>query len=234
MMTKDKLRKLNGDERLGQERESEYLGAEDIDVGAEPVLTIEGLYNGMVTLQRGKEKKDVLAFVEERVPGIRQVRPLIVNSTNRKTLRKLYGDAKASTLVGKRIKLYVDNHVRDPQDGGVTDGIRIRNIKNPAPQSVQQAPICERCGAALAPAFKMTPAQLAEYSRQHCSAVLCKECMLAFKEAQKAGEETEERIAASPAAPRNDSEDSAELGGRAMLAPTEENEEQEGLNDGAE
>ena len=37
MMTKDKLRQLKGDERLGQMRESEYLGAEDIDDGVEPV-----------------------------------------------------------------------------------------------------------------------------------------------------------------------------------------------------
>ena len=43
MMTKDKLRQLTGDERLGQMRESEYLGAEDIDDGTEPVLTIAGL-----------------------------------------------------------------------------------------------------------------------------------------------------------------------------------------------
>jgi len=40
MMTKDKLRQLSGDERLGQMRESEYLGAEDIDDGTEPILTI--------------------------------------------------------------------------------------------------------------------------------------------------------------------------------------------------
>lgn len=59
MMTKDKLRQLKGDERLGQMRESEYLGAEDIDDGVEPVLTIAGLWNGTVTLQRGKENKDV-------------------------------------------------------------------------------------------------------------------------------------------------------------------------------
>ena len=32
MMTKDKLRQLSGDERLGQMRDSEYLGAEDIDL----------------------------------------------------------------------------------------------------------------------------------------------------------------------------------------------------------
>lgn len=55
MMTKDKLRQLNGDERLGQMRDSEYLGAEDIDDGTEPILTIAGLWYGSVTLQRGKE-----------------------------------------------------------------------------------------------------------------------------------------------------------------------------------
>ena len=54
-MTKDKLRQLSGDERLGQMRDSEYLGAEDIDDGTEPILTIAGLWYGSVTLQRGKE-----------------------------------------------------------------------------------------------------------------------------------------------------------------------------------
>ena len=62
MMPKDKLRQLTGDERLGQMRESEYLGAEDIDDGVEPVLTISGLWNGTVTLQRGRENKDVLTL----------------------------------------------------------------------------------------------------------------------------------------------------------------------------
>ena len=145
MMTKDKLRQLTGDERLGQMRESEYLGAEDIDDGTEPVLTIAGLWYGSVTLQRGKENKDVLSFKEERVPGILQVRPLIVNSTNRKTLRKLFGDAKASTLVGKQIQLYVDHNVRDPQDGGMTDGIRIRPYK-PRVQKQEPVPPCTDCG----------------------------------------------------------------------------------------
>ena len=59
MMTKDNLRQLTGNERLGQMRESEYLGAEDIDDGIEPVVTIAGLWNGTVTTQRGKENKDV-------------------------------------------------------------------------------------------------------------------------------------------------------------------------------
>ena len=157
MMTKDKLRQLSGDERLGQMRDSEYLGAEDIDDGTEPILTIAGLWYGSVTLQRGKENKDVLSFAEERVPGIYQVRPLIVNSTNRKTLRKLFGDAKASTLVGKQIQLYVDHNVRDPQDGGMTDGIRIRPYK-PRPPKQEPVPPCADCEARSFPQWGETPA----------------------------------------------------------------------------
>lgn len=193
MMTKDKLRQLTGDERLGQDRESEYLGAEDIDDDVEPILTISGLWNGMVTLQRGKEKKDVLTFVEESVPGIRQVRPLIVNSTNRKTLRKLYGDAKASTLVGKKIQLYIDRKVRDPQDGGLTDGIRIRpfkpRVQEPAPPPV---PPCADCGQEIAPAMGKDARWLAGYTAKNYGVPLCAACAQKRKEAAQEAENMQE------------------------------------------
>lgn len=185
MMTKDKLRQLTGDERLGQMRESEYLGAEDIDDDVEPVLTISGLWNGMVTLQRGKENKDVLSFAEERVPGIMQVRPMIVNSTNRKVLRKLFGDAKASTLVGKQIQLYIDHKVRDPQDGGLTDGIRIRPHK-PRVQQRPPIPPCTDCGNPIQPAMGKPADWLAAYTTKNYGAPLCAECAQKRKDAAAA------------------------------------------------
>ncbi len=191
MMPKDKLRQLTGDERLGQMRESEYLGAEDIDDGVEPVLTISGLWNGMVTLQRGKENKDVLTFAEERVPGIMQVRPMIVNSTNRKVLRKLYGDAKASTLMGKQIQLYVDHKVRDPQDGGLTDGIRIRAHK-PRVQQRQPVPPCTDCGNPIRPAMGKPADWLAAYTTKNYGVPLCAECAQKRKEAATAEEPKKE------------------------------------------
>lgn len=201
MMTKDKLRPLSGDERLGQERESEYLGAEDIDDDVEPILTIAGLWNGMVTLQRGKEKKDVISFVEERVPGIMQVRPLIVNSTNRKTLRKLYGDAKASTLVGKKIQLYIDHKVRDPQDGGITDGIRIRPHK-PRVQEPPPAPLCSECGKEITPAMGRDARYLAAYTAKHYGVPLCAVCAQHRKERAVENEEA----AAAEEAPKTPEE----------------------------
>lgn len=191
MMTKDKLRQLTGDERLGQMRESEYLGAEDIDDGTEPVLTIAGLWYGSVTLQRGKENKDVLSFKEERVPGILQVRPLIVNSTNRKTLRKLFGDAKASTLVGKQIQLYVDHNVRDPQDGGMTDGIRIRPYK-PRVQKQEPVPPCTDCGNPIEAAMGKNAHWLAAYTTKNYGVPLCAACAQKRKEAVAAAEMQQE------------------------------------------
>ena len=185
MMPKDKLRQLTGDERLGQMRESEYLGAEDIDDDLEPVLTISGLWNGMVTLQRGKENKDVLSFAEERVPGIMQVRPMIVNSTNRKVLRKLFGDAKASTLVGKQIQLYIDHKVRDPQDGGLTDGIRIRPHK-PRVQQRPPIPPCTDCGNPIQPAMGKPADWLAAYTTKNYGVPLCAECAQKRKDAAAA------------------------------------------------
>lgn len=192
MMTKDRLRQLTGDERLGQMRESEYLGAEDIDDGVEPVLTIAGLWYGSVTLQRGKENKDVLSFTEERVPGIMQVRPLIVNSTNRKTLRKLFGDAKASTLVGKQIQLFVDHNVRDPQDGGMTDGIRIRPYK-PRVQKQEPVPPCTDCGQVIEPAFGKDARWLAARNTKKYGVPLCATCAQKRKDAaEKAAAETQQ------------------------------------------
>ena len=195
MMTKDKLRQLKGDERLGQMRESEYLGAEDIDDGAEPVLTIAGLWNGTA---------------EERVPGIMQVRPLIVNSTNRKTLRKLFGDAKASTLMGKQIQLYVDHNVRDPQDGGLTDGIRIRPYK-PRVQKQEPPPVCADCEKEIAPAMGKDARWLAAYTAKHYGVPLCAACAQKRKDAAVAAEMQREQEGAAEAQQSVDSPQESDI-----------------------
>lgn len=164
---------------------------EDIDDGTEPILTIAGLWYGSVTLQRGKENKDVLSFKEERVPGVLQVRPLIVNSTNRKTLRKLFGDAKASTLVGKQIQLFVDHNVRDPQDGGMTDGIRIRPYK-PRPPKQEPVPPCADCEGEITPAMGRDARWLAAYTTKHYGVPLCANCAQKRKDAATAAAASQE------------------------------------------
>ena len=165
---------LTGKERLGMNRDSEYLGAEDLDPTIEPVLTIDHIYNAMVTLQRGKENKDVITFREESVPGIKNVRPLIVNSTNRKMLRKLYKAVTAEALEGKRITLYLDPNVRDPSTGDRVDGIRIRPR---IPAAAKSEPIiCEMCGKPIQPFGQYSAEQMAQIAQERFGKKVCADC----------------------------------------------------------
>lgn len=175
MITKElqKMRPLKGDEKL--ERDSEYLGADDISPDIEPVLTIKNIYRGKVTLQRGPEVKNVLTFVEESVPGISEVRPLIVNSTNRQTLKKLYGQVTASVLEGKKIQLYIEHGVRNPAKNELTDGIRIRDKKPVAGKEVK-APKCSVCGKDISGMGQFSAEQIAKMTKDKYGKQMCSDC----------------------------------------------------------
>ena len=188
MITKDleHLKPLRGDEPLP--RDSEYLGADDLDSKVEPVLTIKNLYRGKVTLSRGKEVKNVLTFVEENVPGIAgEVRPMIVNSTNRQTLKKLYGQVTANALEGKQIQLYIEHGVRNPSNGELTDGIRIRDKKPTAAGAKAKAAVkCADCGKEIAGSGQFSAEQIAAGSKQKYGKCLCMECAQKAKAAMEA------------------------------------------------
>ena len=176
MITKElqNMKPLKGDEKF--ERDSEYLGADDIDTGKEPVLTIKNIYRGKVTLQRGPETKNVMSFVEESVDGISEVRPLIINSTNLQTLKKLYGQVTANALEGKKIQLYIEHGVRNPAKNELTDGIRIRNKKPSATGKAAAAPKCAVCGKDITGAGTFTAEQIAVASKQKYGKQMCIEC----------------------------------------------------------
>lgn len=190
------MKPMQGKERLGAFRDSEYMGAEDIEQGTEPVLTIKALYNGMITLARGKERHDVIAFAEETVPGsINQVRPLVVNSTNRKTLRKLYKATSAEALVGKKIQLYLEPNVRDPSTGDRVDGIRIRPR---IPSTAKPEPVkCSECGNVIQAVGGYSAEDIARINKGRYGRVLCAECSKKLAEAkpkeQEENKEAEEK-----------------------------------------
>ena len=178
------MKPMVGKERLGSFRDSEYMGAEDIEPNTEPVLTIKALYNGMITLARGKERHDVIAFVEETIPGmINQVRPLVVNSTNRKTLRKLYKATSADALVGKKIRLYLEHNVRDPSTGDKVDGIRIRPT---IPTAAKPEPVkCADCGKIITAFGNYSAEEIARINHGRYGRKLCAECSKKLNEQPK-------------------------------------------------
>ena len=201
-MIPDELKRmtpLKGKERLGADRDSEYMGAEDIDPETEPVLTIKALYTGMVTLSRGKEKKDVIVFAEETVPGIKTVRPLIVNATNRKTLRKLYKNVTADTLMGKKVQLYLEHNVRDPSTGDKVDGVRIKN-RIPTAQSASSAPIlCADCSQPITAVGTYSAADIAQINEKRFGRKLCAACSKKLAEQAKQEQpKQEEPVAEEP------------------------------------
>ena len=180
-------KRMTGNERLGADRESEYLGVEDFEPKSEPVLTIAALYHGMITLARGKEKHDVITFVEETAPGaIKTVRPLVVNATNRKTLRKLYKNVTAETLEGKKIKLYIDPNVRNPSTGEKDGGIRIRDYipkdGNHEPKVIK----CASCGKPITAVGTYTAEEVAKMNKSRFGKEICGECSKKLKEKQEA------------------------------------------------
>lgn len=192
MITKElqKMKPLKGDEKF--ERDSEYMGADDIDSGVEPVLTIKNLYRGKVTLQRGPEVKNVLTFAEESVPGISEVRPLIVNSGNRQILKKLYGQVTANALEGKKIQLWIEHGVRNPSKNELTDGIRIRDKKPAAAGAKAPAAVkCADCGKAITGSGNFTAEQIIKASKDKYGKALCMECA----QKRKAAAEEAERAA---------------------------------------
>jgi len=202
MITKElqSMKPLRGDEPLP--RDSEYLGADDLDGTIEPVLTIKNIYRGKVTLSRGKETKNVIVFVEEKANGIiGDVRPMIVNSTNRQTLKKLFKQVTASALEGKQIQLYIEHGVRNPSNGELTDGIRIRDFI-PKDGKKYAAPKCAVCDKDITPVSGFTAEQIAKNTKSKYGKQMCVEC------GQKAKAEMEakaaEAAAAVPAEPETD------------------------------
>ena len=185
---------MTGKDRLGANRDSEYLGVEDLEPGTEPVVTIAALYNAVITLQRGKERHDVITFQEETIPGsIKQVRPLVVNATNRKTLRKLYRNVTAETLVGKKIKLYIDPSVRNPSTGEKDGGIRIRDKVPTGANAAAEVHKCADCGKNIEGVAGYSAADIAKINKNTYGRELCAECSKKLKEKAKAAQEAKEK-----------------------------------------
>ena len=177
-----KMKPLSGKEKL--ERDAEYLGAIDIEKGTEPILTIKAIYRGDVTLGQGRrDRKNLLVFEEESVPGISIVRPMIVNNGNLKTLHNLFGATTAEVLIGKRIQLYLVHGVRNPGTGDKVDGIRIREKAPTA--AAYESPVCESCRKPITAVGGYTAEQVAELNVKRYGKKLCGEC------SKKLGEQAE-------------------------------------------
>ena len=163
--------------------EARYLGSWDVMDG-EIVLTIADFKEEMVEGDGGrKQKKCILYFAEQ------DVKPLVCNLTNRKTLARLYHTTDSTKLRGKLVKIGTD---QVKAFGGIHDALRIRNVVPTAPKQTapaKDAPKCAECGKPIAAAGGMNPEQVAQYTAKKYGKALCGECATKAASAAKDGAE---------------------------------------------
>jgi len=146
---------------------AELLG----NVGTERVVTIKDFdyMECFDSRTNSKIKKQAVAFEE--------CKPMILNKTNAKTLKKLFSpnEDDPKLCVGHKIVLYV---IACKVGGKETTGIRIKEFSEEK---------CADCGKAILPKAGKSVAELIEISKRNCGKQLCLACM------QKAAKEKENK-----------------------------------------
>lgn len=121
METKIISKKLKGENRHWRNYEDKsYVGAHNLEVGEEFLVTIEKFVGEeKIKTADGEKVKPVLYFRED-------VPKLILNVTNAKVVEMLYG-SHPEDWYGKQIQLYVAKGIKS--FGKTSDAIRIRDFR---------------------------------------------------------------------------------------------------------
>ena len=159
-----------------------FLGSWDLDElpGHKIALTIREIRDEKIPNGQGKEEVETVCYFVE------DVKPMILNVTNKKTLVKLHKTKDTERLRGKRILVQIK---QVKAFGDIYDALRIA----PTIPAETKAPAikCPRCGKPVEAAFGMKPEELIKYTKKKYGAEICAEC--AKKEAEsKKGDEIHE------------------------------------------
>lgn len=140
----------------------DYLGAYALDDGKDVILTISYVREEKVTGSDGKKDDCVVCHFSERV------KPMILNSTNMKTITKLFGTPYIEDWSGRRIQIGIE---KVKAFGDVVDALRVRKFI-PA----ESVPKCESCGGEIQPRGNNSAEQIAAYTKKKYGQALCSAC----------------------------------------------------------
>lgn len=153
-----------------------FLGSWDLDEqpNREIMLTIDKIVDEEVVASGQKEVCTVCHWTD------RAYKPMILNVTNKKTICKLYKTKDTEKLRGKSVIIGIE---RVKAFGDVYEALRIR----PRVPQVQTAaaPKCENCGKDIAASGRMSPAQVAAYTKEKYGKCLCSECATSIAQGAK-------------------------------------------------
>ena len=149
---------------------SELIGT----TGAEKIVTITDIDFAECYDEQTKQK------VKKQTVFFQECKPLVLNKTNAKTLKKLFSpnSDNPADAIGHKVTLRVESV---KAFGKITDAIRIKEFSETK---------CEGCGKPIMPASGKSVAQLVEISQRNCEGkTLCIACMKKFKEEKEKANE---------------------------------------------
>ena len=147
----------------------DYLGAYAFQPGEEKTVTIKEVKREMVfnPSGSGKEECTVAHFVED-------VKPLILNVTNCKTISKVWGTPYIEDWAGRKITLKVK---KISAFGEMVDAVRVSPDR---PQ--EEKIICEDCGKVIEPVRGKTPLEIIATTSAKYGEKICLDCAKKRKE----------------------------------------------------
>ena len=156
----------------------DYLGAYALEDGKDVVLTINHVREEVVTGTGGKKDNCVVCHFAENV------KPMILNATNMKTITSLLGTPYIEDWLGKKIQIGVE---KVKYAGDLVDALRVRKFL-PAVKAFK----CESCGKNIMARGNMDAAGMAKYTKQKYGKALCADCATQIAAQMKAAESAEQ------------------------------------------
>lgn len=143
----------------------DYLGAYAFDPGEEITATIAQVKQELVTGADGKKEQCIVAHFQES-----NLKPLILNATNCKTITNLFKTPYIEDWGGKKISMHVEQ-VR--AFGDMVDAVRVmKKLSTKAATPIK----CEGCGKAIEGMTGFTAEQVAATNKSRYGKCLCIEC----------------------------------------------------------
>lgn len=166
----------------------DYLGAYAFDPGEEKTATIDYVKQELVTGADGKKEQCIVAHFRDK-----DLKPLILNATNCKTITNLYKTPYIEEWNGKKITMHVEQ-VR--AFGDLVDAVRVmKKVSNKAASDIK----CEECGKVITGMTGFSAENVAAANKGRYGKFLCIECgkkRKAEMEAAKAAETKNEEVSA--------------------------------------
>lgn len=142
--------------------DNNFISAEMLGtVGAEKVVTIKDIDFAECYDEQKKSK------VQKQTVFFEECKPLVLNKTNAKTLKKLFSpnSDNPADCVGHKVMLKVENI---KAFGQKVDAIRIKEF------SEEKCPVC---GKVILPYAGKTVSEIKDISQRNLGEIMCGECM---------------------------------------------------------